>query len=71
MKQDELIQKSDSEIQTLWNELSKFFDKDYWQGERPKTVVIGFFQLSRETERRGLEIDKNKMGNIILKPKSK
>lgn len=56
------------ELTKLWNELSLFFQKGS-PLPRPDNVVVGFFQLSRETERRGLQIGKDKAGKIILEPK--
>jgi hypothetical protein len=68
MKKSELEVMTDQQIQTLWNELSLFFQKGS-PVPRPNTVVVGFFQLSRETGRRGLQIGKDKAGKIILEPK--
>lgn len=59
-----LTGKTNGEIQKLWNDLSRAFE-----GKGNKCPV-GFLELSRETERRGLVLDKNKFGNIILQPKS-
>jgi hypothetical protein len=64
----ELAAMTNQEIQRAWNELSLFFTKNA-PIPRPDTVVVGFFQLSNETGRRGLQIGKDKAGKIILEPK--
>ncbi len=68
MTKAEIEALNDQQIQKLWNELSLFFQKGS-PLPRPDNVVVGFFQLSRETERRGLQIGKDKAGKIILEPK--
>lgn len=68
MTKQEIQQLTNTELARLWNDLASVFD--WGQQERPRSVVVGFFQLSRETERRGLVIDKHEIfGDIILKPK--
>jgi len=57
-----LTNKTNGEIAKLWNDLSRAFEKK-------GNCSVGFLELSRETERRGLVLDKNKLGNIILQPK--
>lgn len=66
MSAEEIKGKTDSEIQELWNELARVFEG---MKPRPRVAVVGFFELSRETERRNLVLDKDKFGKIILKSK--
>jgi len=64
--QAQLNRLPDNEIQGLWNDLAISFEEV--KMNKPGATV-GFFQLSRETERRGLQIDKDSYGKIILLPK--
>lgn len=76
MNQQEIIQqKTDRELQVLWNQMANVFEEP---GVLPMTQpkhpgdsfkTLGILALSRETERRGLVMDKNLYGEIILKPK--
>lgn len=50
------------ELAALWNTLAKAF-------EGKGKCEVGFLELSRETRKRGLELNKSKMGNIILQQK--
>lgn len=68
MTAKELEAKTDKQIADLWNELAIFFEKGS-PVPRPDTVVVGFFQLSNETQRRKLELSKDHLGKIILEPK--
>lgn len=63
----ELQEMPDNDIQKLWNDLAMMFERI--RTDRPQTATVGFFQLSSETERRGLQIGKDKLGKIILEPK--
>lgn len=69
MTTKEIQAATDIEIKNLWNELAMLFET-FKDQERPRVAVVGFFQLSRETERRGLKIDRNIIGEIILTPKT-
>ncbi len=72
MKAEELMRLSDKELAGLWNDLASVFELRNGQNERPRPVVVGFFQLSRETDRRGLRLDKHEIfGDIILTAKQK
>lgn len=59
---------SNEELQKVWNGVAKAFEQKRGlkiQSRHP----IGFLMLSRETDRRGLELVKGRFGEIILKQK--
>lgn len=62
-------QYTNEELQKIWNGVADCFDRGRGYALQVKHN-IGFLMLSRETERRGLEIASGNRGQIILKPKS-
>lgn len=67
MQRIDLKPMTDIEIAGFWNDWANCFEV---VGQRPRSGV-GFFQLSRETERRCLQLGKDRLGKIILEPKIK
>lgn len=69
MSKEEIQAMPVEDLTKIWNGIAACFDRGQGlslQSRHP----IGFLMLSRETERRGLEIDKDKFGKIILKQKA-
>lgn len=66
MSEKKIDQYTDQELQDVWNAIGKCFE----QGRGIQLTIrygFGFIQLSRETARRGLEMEAGRMGQIILK----
>jgi hypothetical protein len=57
----DLTQLDNAGLANLWNQIAKVFD-----GAKKETTEVGILQLSRETERRNLELVQNKFGKIVL-----
>lgn len=67
-QQQDLTGKTDQELEKYWNELAACFE-GFRRSETDRRFIVGFFSLSKETERRGLEFGKDRFGKIILQPK--
>lgn len=67
MEKVDLKGMTDKEIAKLWNDLAVCFE--VIKSNRPRAIVVGFFELSKETDRRGMQMGKDKFGRIILEPK--
>lgn len=65
MEKIDLTLLSNADIAKHWNNLAAAFE-----GKKLIGTPVGFFLLSKETDRRNLQLAQDRFGKIILQPKS-
>lgn len=65
-----LQKRTNQELLDLWNKITDIFDKKNNVTTNERSVA-GLLQLSRETERRGLELKEGRLGKLLLIQKQK
>lgn len=65
MKLSDITTITDQELQKVCNELAGCFES-FRRSERPQGLIVGFFQVSKELQRRGLTIARGRVNKDIV-----